>query len=129
MRRIPMPSLVALTLFCGCAHSNQITWQIGNADDMRSALLQHVPSGTTAEEAKKFMATEGFTCKMKTDGVFYERRAFNDAGKKHEGIDFIQCTRVQSAGDAWVSRRWNVALVLANDRVTDVLVACHLDGP
>jgi hypothetical protein len=96
---------------------------------MKATLLQNVPLGRPVQEARKFMEHEGFTCTLRKNETFYERCAWYDSGPKHDGIDFLECRRVQDDGSFLMSRFWNVALVLKDERVSDILVANWVDGP
>jgi hypothetical protein len=132
MRQIDRMIMAVLLLLpcCGCDtmfHSSQATWRIDSPDSMIAVIPQHVPVGTSVQEAMKFMEHEGFACTLRRNGTFCEQRG-HDPGEKHEGIDFLECHRVQNAGFL-MSRVWEVALVLKNDRVTDILVSHWFDGP
>ena len=122
-------SLIALVFLSGCAHLSQTTWKIEQPDDMRTALVQRIPQGTNLATARRTMESEGFTCELKRNSTFVESKSslVND-GTAHEGIDFLECRRLQSAGFL-MSRRWTVALVLKGDSVDDILISHILDGP
>jgi hypothetical protein len=128
MRRFFMLLLVGITLSPGCLHLAQVTWSIEAPATMKAAILQYVPPGTPAREAKQFMEQEGFACTLQKNGTFFERVAWYDSGPKHEGIDFLDCQRTQTES-FMMSRNWRVALVLQNDLVTDILVGHWVDGP
>ena len=128
MRRISMFSGLVMLLVC-CLHTSQVTWEIRDRQAMKSAILQGVPLGTSVQQAQRFMEGEGYTCSVTRNGTFYERLAFCDAGLKHAGIDFLNCRRLQGDGALFMSRFWEVALVLDRDTVVDVLVANWIDGP
>lgn len=81
-----------------------------------------IPLGTTATNAELTMKQNGFECSVRNDG-------FIDASKVvNKGVFFIYCDKSQSAG--WpVVRRYQVALVLADDKVTEIDLSTGLVGP
>jgi len=127
LRWIAACLLAALTI--GCIHSSQVTWKLDDPDVMRTVVLQHVPPGTSLETATAFMTEEGFGCEVQKASDFYERRSWMNEGAKHEGLDFLNCNRRQSAGELLMFRDWSVAVILDGDVVSDVLVAHYVDGP
>ena len=139
MRQFMIPALVAIALSSGCMHSIQKTWSIETPETMKTVLVQHVPLGTSIEEAKLFMEREGFSCTVVRNGTFYERRHWAGTCPKREGLDFLCCSRSQSDGSIWRSRdwrnesiimdrHWSAALVLKNDCVKDIIVSHYVDG-
>jgi hypothetical protein len=84
---------------------------------MKRAILAHVPIGTTIDDAQKFMEQERFHCSKFTNAAF---SMHSDAGTR-EGIDFTYCERTDNAGLLEV-RVWGVALVVVDDKVTEILV-------
>jgi hypothetical protein len=119
----------AVILWGGCVHFSQATWKIEKPEDMRQAIIQRIPRGTSIDAARKVMESEGFTCNLKRNSTFYERTSWQTDGvQRHDQIDFLECRRTQSAGFL-MSRQWTVALVLNGDLVSDVLISHILDGP
>jgi hypothetical protein len=62
------------------------------------------------------MEQHGFTCAVVTNGSFGTIRS----------IDYVYCDRREGSV---VKRRWQAALILANDRVSEVHVTTGLVGP
>lgn len=115
----------------GCVHARQVTWRLTEPDEMREAIRGHIPMGTEASAAQEFMESEGFQCTARRDAEFCERTGWTTDSivRRHAGIDFIECKRVQGAGHFLMSRIWTIALVLEGEIVSDVLVAHFIDGP
>ena len=113
-----LPTAVVLL---GCARDRQVgrvTTGIEQPALMESTLVKHIPIGTALADAKGFMEREGFECSVTRNGSLSSR----------EGIDYIYCDRHDPV-DTWVSRRWQIVLVLEDDNVADVRVSHGLIGP
>jgi hypothetical protein len=97
---------------------------------MKEVVLREVPPGTPVAAAQRFMEREGFTCSLVRGGAFREERdgPLTDQPVAHEGIDFLRCERVESAGLA-LERRWQIAVVLRGEAVAGVLVSVRCAGP
>lgn len=89
---------------------------------MKSAILAHVPIGTTIDDARKFMEKERFRCSEYTNAIFTMH------GGTRKGIDFTYCERIDNAGFLEV-RIWGVALVVVDEKVTEILVRESVFGP
>ena len=83
---------------------------------MKRVILKIVPLGTPLEVAQRLMAEEGFLCFRRTKASVLDR----------EGIDSLWCDRLEGG---IVQRRWQVALVHRDGRVTEVLPSTGLVGP
>ena len=94
---------------------------------MKATLAEHVPPGMDLAHARRFMEKEGFACRSE-HGVFIEKTWFADVQPLHDGIDFVHCSRADSAGFL-MGRVWDIALVHKGNVVTKVLVSHYLDGP
>jgi hypothetical protein len=150
MRFTAVFTLVASSVFLGCEHQPFASPKVGTvaSDDpaetsrqqgqpaatppltrtindvaaMKAALLKHLPAGTPLARAQAFMAREGFHTKMIKNG------SWSEGGKDHDGLDFLYCDR-EDPSAAWVSRSWQVAVVIRDGAVSDVLVSAVLTGP
>jgi hypothetical protein len=150
MRFAAVFTLVASSAFLGCEHEPFVSPKVGTvaSDDpagtrrqqgqpaatppftrtindvatMKAALHEHLPAGTPLAQAQAFMAREGFHTKMKKNG------SWSEGGKDRDGLDFLYCDREEPAA-AWVSCRWQVAVVIRDGAVSDVLVSAALTGP
>jgi len=96
---------------------------------MRQVLRSELPEGANVDAARQFMEQEGFICKVVRNGTFVEKTWFGDREPVHDDIDFLDCTRVQTAGHLLMPRTWRVGLVLEGDVVEGVLVSHYIDGP
>lgn len=113
--------LPAIVLLVGCAHDKQtvrVTTGIEDPAMMQSTIVKNIPNGTQLADAKRFMQSEGFKCSITRNGSFSDR----------DSIDYIYCDRLDRVDD-WVSRRWQIALVLEDDAIADVSVSHGLIGP
>jgi hypothetical protein len=83
---------------------------------MTSVILSQVPINTALEDAQKFMELEKFSCSRSSDAEFGDRK----------GLDYLYCDR----SEGWiVQRRWQVAVVHQDSKVTEVLASTGLVGP
>ena len=119
----------AVIVIAGCAHNSQITWKIDNRDELKTTLQERIPRGTPVVKAQEIMEKEGFSCTPTKNGVFVERKRWQDKEPLHEGIDFLHCYRRQNAGNLFMVRKTDVALVLDQGAVKDILVSSYVDGP
>ncbi len=128
MFRAPARITVGFALFIsGCAASQVRTAAITGQPEMRAAILDNVPLGSSIAQAEEFMKSEGFTCKVQRNTSWAERSA-DGRHVSQEGIDYLYCTRADRAGFL-VAREWKVALVLEGDAVKDAFVNAGLTGP
>ena len=105
----------------GCQQTPRITGGIEREDAMRTVLLEHVPLGTSLKEARCFMEQEGFECS------FMRNSSFSDDQIDH---DYLYCDRSERLPDSWfVSRRWQIALIIEKNEVADIRVSSGLIGP
>lgn len=113
--------LPVVVLVLGCARDKQSVRATAGIEEplvMKSTIAENVPKGTPLTDAQHFMEREGFKCSVTRNGSYSDR----------DGIDYIYCDRHDRV-DAWVSRRWQIALVLEGDAVVDVFVSHGLIGP
>ncbi len=89
---------------------------IAEGPRMVQAVLGQVPVGTPIDDAQRFMEREGFTCSRSTNEHFLDRTK----------LDYIYCDRSEGG---LVSRRWQVAVVHRDGKVTEVLASTDLAGP
>jgi hypothetical protein len=115
---------IALPMILGCLHPGPplLTTRIAGVDEMKQTLKREIPVGTPAADGRRFMEREGFSCSIIKHGSFSEQ------GTEVRGIDFLYCCR-QDPSSAWVSCKWQIALVLRDDVVSDILVSSGLVGP
>lgn len=103
-----------------------------NQDEMLAAVLTIAPIGTSLKDAKTQMDKEGFECKIIKNDSFSEDPGFigdNDVYRSVENVNYLKCTRIESAGFL-VCHLWTVAIVYDDaDTVSDVLVLHQMDGP
>ena len=83
-------------------------------EEMRTALLEQIPIGTSIGDARAFMERSGFACEF-------------TSGPDGEST-WLSCNR--HAASIWpVSVRWDVKLKCQQQRVSEILVNSGLAGP
>lgn len=102
----------------GCAHRDKLSEQPAEA----VAQIQHwVPVGTSLADAQSIMKQHHFACSVKTKSNFGDLKA----------ADFLYCDRSDTDRQVTpiVTRRWQVALILADGKVSAMRVSMELVGP
>ena len=113
MRAMKILALAFILAASGCARGDKLSEQPAQA----AAQIQiWVPVGTSLADARHIMEQHQFKCSMMTNSSFGDLKA----------ADFLYCDH--SAGSP-VSRRWQVALVLSDSKISDVRVSTGLVGP
>ncbi len=93
----------------------RLTKNVETPDLMRSVLLRQIPVGSTREHAQRQLEIEGFTCK------FRRKADFSDQFDKYENVDYVHGDRNDSQG-MFTSKRWQVAVILDQGRVSKIAV-------
>src|SRR5713101_3012007 len=107
---------VLLAMGVGCASSHSVTRGIQEPPRMIEVILDQIPVGTSLADAERFMQSEGFKCSQTTNGEFLG----------HRGLDYLYCDR---SDGGIVQRRWQVAIVHGDGKVSEVLASTGLVGP
>jgi hypothetical protein len=113
--------LVAALIFtAGCASSASSPPLPTDLAGARWQISQWVPLDTQLADAKKTMEAHGFQCSVTRNAPFDEAR----------NVDYLYCDLVWSANDSGlvVKRRWQAALILTNDKVSNIYVSTGLVG-
>ena len=115
MRILAMASVLAVS---GCAHSDNLSDQPAQA---ASQIQSWVPLGTSLAEAQRIMEQHQFKCSTMTNSSFGNLTS----------ADFLYCDRrdADSQITPTVIRRWQIALVLSDGKVSAVKVNAGLTGP
>jgi hypothetical protein len=102
----------------GCAHEEKLSEQPAQA---ATQVQNWVPVGTSLAEAKHIMEQHHFTCSVMTNSSFGDLKA----------ADFLYCDRriADNPVTPAVLRRWQVALVLSDGKISAVRVSMRLVGP
>jgi hypothetical protein len=88
---------------------------------MKAKIEKNVPIGTSVADGRQRMERQGFLCEMVKNDQFVGLR---------EPADFLYCDRKDGGGfPSFVVRRWQVALVVREGKVSSVLVTTGLIGP
>ena len=114
--RVALTALVLLVA-AGCTGTRSVTRGIEEPPRMVEAVIGQIPVGTPVADAQRFMEREGFGCSRSTNAEFLD----------HKGLDYIYCDR--SEGGGIVQRRWQVAVVHRDGKVTEVIASTGLVGP
>jgi len=114
MKIIPLLTLLA---FCGCAHTEKLSDQPAQA---ASQIERWVPIGTPLTQAQRVMEQHHFTCSVMTNSTFGDLK----------GIDFLYCDYREANSQLVpvVYQVWQVALVLADGKISSVRVSTGLKG-
>jgi len=108
-------TLAVILAVGGCAHDEKLSDQPAQA---AAQIQSWVPIGTSQTNAQHIMEQHDFTCSVMTNSSFGDLKA----------ADFLYCDHRASAG--WpVIRRWQVALVLSDSKISAVRVSTGLVGP
>jgi len=102
----------------GCAHRDKLSERPAEA----VAQIQHwVPVGTSLADAQNIMEQHHFTCSVKKNSSFGDLKA----------ADFLYCDRKDTDRRVTpvVTRHWQVALILADGKVSAMRVNMGLVGP
>ena len=113
MRSFLATMLVAVV---GCTGRQSVTDGIEDPARMVEVVLKEVPVGTTAEDAAEFLGQEGFACTRKTNADFLDRKE----------LEYIYCDRSEGG---MVKRRWQLAVVIKDGRVAEIITCTGLVGP
>ncbi len=113
---------------CGLSWATRAeTNRIGNREEMRQTLARLIPAGTEASEARRRLKVRGFTCDPVAhadDADWPEPRGNPGYEPLPAGTDVSVCTRQNDllVGLAF----WRVGLVLADGRISRVIVVANL---
>jgi hypothetical protein len=115
MRILALAFILALA---GCAHDEKLSEQPATAV---TQIQNWIPVGTSLADAQRIMEQHLFICSTMTNSSFGDLKA----------ADFLYCDRRDSDSRVTpiVTRRWQVALVVADGKISAVRVATGLIGP
>ena len=89
---------------------------------MKKEIQKHIAFGSELEEARQIMEANGFKCQLMERSSFAEREEDDHPLPIHLDIDFLYCDKERASG-LFCTRRWQIAIVQKNMRVSDVFVA------
>jgi len=105
-------------LFCARAEHPSRQNEAALLGYKHAEILRLVPLGTPIPEAKARMESTNYVCSQQ----------INQAWSTRSHLNYLWCNRSESTG--WpVKRRWQVALVDENQKVSEVLISTGLIGP
>jgi hypothetical protein len=111
--------IVLLTLATGCPHKTATLALADNPKTATEQIQNLIPLGMTATNAKLIMQQQGFMCSIKHGD-------FQDGSNVVKNADYIDCDKSEGS---IVQRRYQVALVLTDSKVSAVKLSTGLVGP
>jgi hypothetical protein len=111
-------ALAFVLAVAGCTHDERLPQQPADAT---AQIRRWIPVGASLPDARRIMEQHHFNCSIMTNSSFGDLKA----------RDFIYCDRhdPDSRVIPIVVRRWQVALVMSDGRVSDIRVTTGLIGP
>jgi hypothetical protein len=111
-------ALAIVLAVSGCARVDKLSEQPAQA---ASQIQSWVPVGTSLADAQRTMELHQFKCSMMTNSNFGDLKA----------IDYLYCDRSDSDSQITpiVIKRWQVALVSSDGKISAVRVRTGLTGP
>jgi hypothetical protein len=115
MRTLALGVMLAI---CGCAHNEKLSKEPAQA---AVQIEKWIPVGTSLATAEHVMELHNFSCSVMTNSSFGDLKFAN----------FLYCDRrvADSQVTPIVVRRWQVALVVADGKISAVHVNTGLIGP
>lgn len=92
----------------------------GNPEKVKNSILKIIPVGSNINNARILMEKNGFKC------IFMKDSSFSESGKVYDNIDFLYCDLEKGF---IIGRRWQVAIIIKDLSVSEVLVSTGLTGP
>jgi hypothetical protein len=113
--------IIFLALLTGCPQKNTTLVLTHDPAAAAKQIQNLIPVGTASTNAEFIMHQQGFECSIKHGD-------FLDGSNVVKNADYIYCDK--SVTEGWpVQRRYQVALVLTNDRISAVKLSTGLVGP
>ena len=111
-------ALAFVLAVAGCAHDDRLSEQPTTAT---AQVQSWIPVGTSLADAQQIMEQHHFTCSIMTNSSFGDLKA----------VDFLYCDYSDSDNHITpiVVRRWQVALVLADGKVSAIRLTTGLISP
>ena len=103
-------------LVTGCFGTQPVTHGVQETIRMVQIVTEKIPIGTPIDDARRFMELEGFEYSRKTNEPFLDRN----------GLDYIYCDR---SDGSLIQRRWQIAVIHRDGKVSEVLASTGLVGP
>jgi hypothetical protein len=118
---------------CEWKHKHRLQRDVfgNNSVSTKAAVLRVVPVGSKIDHAKQVMESEGLRCVMQYNQKYAEDDP-NNTGKMidHPPADFLWCdSGERSTWMPLVSKRWQIAFVVKDDKVAAVSVGVGVTGP
>ena len=119
-RRFAAIFAAALMFAAGCATSASAPPLPENYYGAYAQVQQWVPLGTSYRDAQRIMESHGFKCSLTRNAQWGDQN----------NVDYLYCEQFWSAVDSQlvVKRRWQVALFLADNKVSSIYLATGLIG-
>ncbi len=108
---------VMLSLACHAAPDDPLT-RARTSEELRAAASLVVWPGMAAESSSAVLEQHGFACRLETNASY--------GGRHH--LDYVHCYR-STHSSFIITQRLQVALVIVNGRVSEILANTGLVGP
>ncbi|NJO00901.1 MAG: hypothetical protein HC880_03715 [Bacteroidia bacterium] len=95
-------------------------------EKMRNEVLEHLPLGTSIDQAQIFMKKNGFKCQIQKDSAYAESKA-NGESQVHKNRDFLYCDCSKS--QKFLRKRWQIIFDYQENNIKEVVVNFGLIGP
>ena len=116
---LEMIGVISIILLVLTTCSFRPTIELGsNPENARETLLKTIQIGSSGSKAKKIMEENQFACSIIQNGEFLD----------YKNIDYVYCDRYDRKS-FWISRRWQIAIILNDNQVKDIQTATGLLGP
>ncbi len=124
--------LLVLALLPGCERSLLMKDRIPydkDTDRMKTAILQQIPVGTPSGQVIGLLEKNNIEYELHRNEAFAESSTATGKSVLHENIDYIYIDHETGTHFlSFVAQRWQIGIVLKEDRVADVLISYGLTG-
>lgn len=103
-----------MSIYCA---SNKMKFTNSDEKD-RQLIMKSIPIGSSLDYASKIMNENGFECNYIENGEFLNR----------SHINYLYCDRYETI-NLLITRRRQIAIILSNYKVSEIMIATGLLGP
>ena len=97
-----------------------------NASDKKQEILRIIPLGSSYAKARELMTANGYRCEVSNEPFIVVNNGRQE--RVRTGLNYLYCDKRESASYL-VTRRWQIAVVNQNEKVSDIFVSTGLAGP
>jgi len=126
MRHLALLAATSLLEACACTSAPPLGEDGARVEQV---VQRAAPVGSLASQARGFLEQRGFACTTRMRAPLAVRGLPDPRIDGRPGLfDYLDCT--QGHGESWmVTRECEVAILLHDDQVVEVLAKVWLDGP